>query len=246
MEGRPEQLLVYSMVARGEMVLAEYSPFSADVRTAFSALAIRASVLLSSSARTPHKPNAFLSFTSDNVHTFHFLIQDELRFVVVSKYMIERKIAFKCLQRIKGDFYKSYMGDPNSSNNNNNNTNNNHIVSLDAHALDQEFGPKIKDHMEYCLDHYKKLQKLPSVRDQVQELKESVLDNIRKIHESQIKLEIDDLEVYQTQAENFHRQGKKLRNEMWIKQAKIKLVAIFSCVLVVFLIWIGICHGIKC
>ncbi|MCO5571079.1 hypothetical protein L7F22_024811 [Adiantum nelumboides] len=227
------------MVARGEMVLAEYSPFSADVRAAFSALAIRSSVLISSSARTPHKPNAFLSFTSDKVHTFHFLIEDELRFVIVSKYMIERKIAFKCLQRIKGDFYKSYMGDPNSNNNNN-------IALLDAHVLDQEFGPKIKDHMEYCLDHFHKLEKLPSVRDQVQELKESVLDNIKKVHESQIKLEIDDLEVYQAQAENFHRQGKKLRNEMFIKQAKIKLVALLSCVLVVFIIWIGICHGIKC
>ncbi|KAI5082956.1 hypothetical protein GOP47_0002699 [Adiantum capillus-veneris] len=156
-------------------------------------------------------------------------------FVVVSQHLIERKIAFTCLQRMKSDFYKCYMG-----------ANNNTTGSLAAHALDTEFGPKLKDHMEYCLDHFQKLQKLPSVRDQVQELKESVLENIKKVHESQIKLEIDEMEVLQAQAENFQRQGEMLRIEMWMKQAKIKLVAILSCVLVAFIIWIGICHGIKC
>ncbi|MCO5555123.1 hypothetical protein L7F22_008664 [Adiantum nelumboides] len=279
MEGRHEQLLVYNMVARGEVVLAEYSPFSTAAITAFSTLATHASTLIASSAHTMHHPNALLSFTSDNIHTYHFLVQDEFSclvrtpasqevgfvglshlmqgqgcraaerrrkgamgqslgpkgFVVVSQDLIERKIAFKCLQRMKSDFYKCYMG-----------ANSDITASLPAHALDKEFGPKLKDHMEYCLDHFRTLQKLPSVRDQVQEVKESVLENIKKVHDSQITLEIDKLEVLQAQAENYVRQGKLLRDEMWIKQAKIKLVAIFSTLILVLLIWVGICHGIKC
>ncbi|MCO5566428.1 hypothetical protein L7F22_020105 [Adiantum nelumboides] len=235
MEGRHEQLLVYNMVARGEVVLAEYSPFSTAAITAFSTLATHASTLIASSAHNMNHPNALLSFTSDNIHTYHFLVQDEFRFVIVSQDLIERKIAFKCLQRMESDFYKCYMG-----------ANSSITASLPAHALDKEFGPKLKDHMEYCLDHFRTLQKLPSVRDQVQEVKESVLENIKKVHDSQITLEIDKLEVLQAQAENYVRQGKLLRDEMWIKQAKIKLVAILSTLILVLLIWVGICHGIKC
>ncbi|KAI5079669.1 hypothetical protein GOP47_0005148 [Adiantum capillus-veneris] len=232
MEGQHEQLLVYSMVARGDVVLAEYSPFST---ASFSTLASRASALVSASSAVRHVPPTrnvlLLSFTTDNVHTFHFLLQDQFRFVVVSKNLVERKIAFTCLQRMKDDFYKCYMGANNST------------ALLAPHALDKEFGSKLREHMEYCLDHFQRLQKLPSVRDQVQELKENVLENIKMVHESRI--EIDELEALKAQEENFHRQGKKLRNQMWMKQAITKLVAIIFCLIVAFLIWVGICKAVD-
>ncbi|KAI5054995.1 hypothetical protein GOP47_0030140 [Adiantum capillus-veneris] len=57
---------------------------------------------------------------------------------------------------------------------------NNDSSSLTTHALQKEFRPKLKHHMEYCLDHFQKLQKLPSLREQVQEVKEGVLENINK------------------------------------------------------------------
>ncbi|KAI5055310.1 hypothetical protein GOP47_0030455 [Adiantum capillus-veneris] len=218
MEGRHEQLLVYNMVAREKVVLAEYTPFSNMACAAFSTLATHASTLVSSSTHTLHNPNGFLSFTSDNVHTFHFLIQDEFRFVVISDHLTERKIAFTCLERMKSDFYKCYMSPPN-----------NDSSSLTTHALQKEFRPKLKHHMEYCLDHFQKLQKLPSLREQVQEVKEGVLENINKVHESQIRLQIDELEVLQAQAENFVRQGEKLHDKMWKKQARIKLVVVVWC-----------------
>ncbi|MCO5575599.1 hypothetical protein L7F22_029401 [Adiantum nelumboides] len=238
--GRHEQLLVYSMVARGEVVLAEYSPFST---AAFSTLTSRASALISaSSAAAPHTPtaaasNALLhSFSPDDVHTFHFLIQDQLlRFVVVSKHLTERKIAFTCLQRMKADFYNCYMREDSN------------IALLTPYALNTEFRPKLKYHMEYCLDHFQRLQKLPSVRYQIQELRENVLDNIKKVHESHdTTLDIDEWEILRAQEENFHRQGEKLRREMWIKQALIKLVSLLFCGIVAFVVWVAICKGITC
>merc|ERR1711959_416444 len=84
--------------------------------------------------------------------------------------------------------------------------------------------------------------KVASVQQQVSEVKEIMMDNIEKVLDRGEKIEVlvDKTEALRFQADNFHKQGRALRNRMWWNNLKMKLI------LLTFVISVGIIIFVFC
>ncbi|XP_038993200.1 vesicle-associated membrane protein 727-like [Hibiscus syriacus] len=95
-----------------------------------------------------------------------------------------------------------------------------------AYNLDREFGPRLKEHMQYCMNHPEEISKLSKLKAQVIEVKGIMMDNIEKNLDrgEKIELLVDKTENLQFQADSFQRQGRQLRRRMWMKNLQMKLM----------------------
>ncbi|KAJ9701029.1 hypothetical protein PVL29_006398 [Vitis rotundifolia] len=171
-----QQSLIYSFVARGTVILAEYTEFTGN-------------------------------FTS---------------------------IAAQCLQKLPA-------------------SNNKFTYNCDGHTFNYlvENGfsePKLKEHMQYCVDHPEEISKLAKVKAQVSEVKGVMMENIEKVLDrgEKIELLVDKTENLRSQAQDFRQQGTKMRRKMWLQNMKIKLIVLAIIIALILIIILSICHGFKC
>lgn len=233
-----EHSLIYSFVARGTVVLAEHTSFSGN----FSTIAIQCLQKL------PSNSNKF-TYTCDG-HTFNYLVDDGFVFLVVADEVIGRQMPFLFLERVKEDFKQRYRGEMAK-------TGVAHSLDKDygyddkfsiAYNLDREFGPKLRDHMQYCMEHPEEVNKLFKVKAQVSEVKGIMMDNIEKVLDrgEKIELLVDKTEGLQFQADTFQRQGRQLRRKMWLQNLKFKLIIVGIVFVILMIIWLSVCKGFKC
>ena len=57
-----------------------------------------------------------------------------------------------------------------------------HIVVLDCNAVLLFTRPKLKEHMDYCMNHPEEISKLSKLKAQITEVKGIMMDNIEKVH----------------------------------------------------------------
>ncbi|KAI4345429.1 hypothetical protein L6164_012554 [Bauhinia variegata] len=217
-----QESFIYSFVARGTMVLAEYTEFTGN----FPAIAAQCLQKLPSS-------NNKFTYNCDH-HTFNFLVEDGYAYCVVAKESVSKQISIAFLERVKADFQKRYGGGK--------------ADTAIAKSLNKEFGPVMKEHMKYIIDHAEEIEKLIKVKAQVSEVKSIMLENIDKALERGENLTIlaDKTETLHSQAQQFKKQGTQIRRKMWYQNMKIKLVVLGILLFLVLVIWLSVCHGFDC
>lgn len=228
--------LIYCFVAKGSVVLAEYTTYSGN----FSTIAVQCLEKLPSY-------NSRQTYACDG-HSFNYLIEDGFVYLVVAHDGAGRELPFSFLERIKEEFKKQYVegGDHTS-----------HDFDIEfgledrfdiAYSLDKEFRPKLKEHMQYCCDHPEETSKIARVKSSLSEVRGIVIENIEKILDrgERIELLVDRTENLRFQADSFQRQGRQLRRKMWLQGVKIKLAMFGIAFLFILIIWLSICHGFKC
>ncbi|KAF2285643.1 hypothetical protein GH714_006150 [Hevea brasiliensis] len=137
-----------------------------------------------------------------------------LTYCVVAVESAGRQIPIAFLERVKEDFNKRYGGGK--------------AATAQAKSLNREFGSKLKEHMQYCVDHPEEISKLAKVKAQVSEVKGVMMENIEKVLDrgEKIELLVDKTENLRSQAQDFRQQGTKMRRKMWIQNMKIKLIVL--------------------
>lgn len=226
--------LIYSFVAKGTVVLAEHTPYSGN----FSTIAVQCLQKLPSNSSK-------YTYSCDG-HTFNFLLDSGFVFLVVADESMGRSIPFVFLERVKDDFKQRYGAtikndDP-------------HPLADDededddlfedrfsiAYNLDREFGPRLKEHMQYCMNHPEEMNKLSKLKAQITEVKGIMMDNIEKVLDrgEKIELLVDKSENLQFQADSFQRQGRQLRRQMWMQNLRMKLMVVGGVLFVTFLLWL--------
>ncbi|KAG6510167.1 vesicle-associated membrane protein 727-like [Zingiber officinale] len=235
-----KQPLVYSFVAKGTVVLAEYTAFSGN----FSTIAVQCLQKL------PQNSNKF-TYSCDG-HTFNFLLDKEFVFLVVADEVVGRSLPFVFLERVKNDFIQLYGasiggGGP-------------HPLAGEedddlfedrfciAYSLDREFGPRLKGHMQYCINHPEEMSKISKLKTQVTEVKDIMMDNIEKVLDrgEKIELLVDKTQSLQFQADDFQRHGRQLRRRMWLQSLRFKLMVAVIALAVILALWFMACKGFKC
>ncbi|CAK9139000.1 unnamed protein product [Ilex paraguariensis] len=93
-----QESFIYSFVARGTVILAEYTEFTGN----FPAIATQCL------QRLPSSNNKF-TYNCDH-HTFNFLVEDGYAYCVVAKDSVGKQISIAFLERMKADFKKRYGG----------------------------------------------------------------------------------------------------------------------------------------
>ncbi|KAK9136920.1 hypothetical protein Sjap_007514 [Stephania japonica] len=217
-----QESFIYSFVARGTMVLAEYTEFTGN----FPAIAAQCL------QRLPSSNNKF-TYNCDH-HIFNFILEDGYAYCVVAKESVGKQISIAFLERVKADFKKKYGGGK--------------ADTAIAKSLNKEFGPVMKEHMQYIIDHAEEIEKLIKVKAQVSEVKSIMLENIDKTIDRGESLNVlaDKTEDLRSQAQEFRKQGTKVRRKMWLQNMKIKLVVLGILLLLVLIIWVSICKGFDC
>ncbi|KAL9272075.1 Vesicle-associated membrane protein 721-like protein [Drosera capensis] len=112
---------------RGTVILAEYTEFTGNFTTI-------ASQCLN---KLPATINKF-TYNCDG-HTFNFLVHDGFIYSVVAVKSVGRQLPMTFLEGVKDDFTKKYGGGK--------------AATPLAKSLNKDFGPKLKEHMQYCVDH---------------------------------------------------------------------------------------------
>ncbi|XP_073132756.1 vesicle-associated membrane protein 724 isoform X2 [Henckelia pumila] len=203
-----QESFIYSFVARGTMVLAEYTEFTGN----FPAIAAQCLQKLPS---------------SNNKFTYK-------SYCVVAKESVGKQISIAFLERIKADFKNRYGGGK--------------ADTAVAKSLNKEFGPIMKEHMQYIIDHADEIEKLLKVKAQVSEVKSIMLENIDKTIERGENLTIlnNKAEDLRDSAREFKNKGAQIRRKMWYQNMKIKMVVLGILLLLVLIIWLSVCHGFNC
>nr|KAJ0224050.1 hypothetical protein LSAT_V11C200065580 [Lactuca sativa] len=143
------------------------------------------------------------------------LIRLSLRVVAYCVVAVEsagRELPIAFLERIKDDFYKRYgTGKGKTAN---------------AKGLNREFGSKMKEHMRYCISHPEEISKVAKVKAQVSEVKGVMMENIEKVLDrgEKIELLVDKTDNLRNQAQDFKKQGTKMKRKMWFQNMKVKLI----------------------
>ncbi|KAK6122844.1 hypothetical protein DH2020_043425 [Rehmannia glutinosa] len=225
-----QQRLIYSFVARGTVILADYTEFKGNF------ISIASQCL----QKLPSSSNKF-TYNCDG-HTFNYLVHDGfsmnpfhfVAYCVVAVESAGRQLPIAFLERVKDDFNKRYGGGK--------------AATAGANSLKKEFGPKLKEQMQYCVDHPEEISQLAKVKAQVSEVKGVMMENIEKVLDrgEKIELLVDKTENLRSQAQDFRTQGTKMRRKMWIQNMKIKLIVFGIIVALGLIIFLSICHGFKC
>ncbi|KAG9459011.1 hypothetical protein H6P81_003519 [Aristolochia fimbriata] len=232
--------LIYSFVARGNVVLAEHTSFAGN----FSTIAVQCLQKL------PSDSNKF-TYSCDG-HTFNFLVENGFVFLVVADEATGRSVPFVFLERIKEDFMKRYGPSIDASDQHPLADDDDDFLLEDrfsiAYNLDREFGPRLKEHMQYCMGHPEEMSKLSKLKAQMTEVKGIMMDNIEKVLErgERIELLVDKTESLQFQADSFQRQGRQLRRKMWLQNLRLKLMVAGAALALIIILWLIACRGFKC
>ncbi|XAR53518.1 hypothetical protein NMG60_11022106 [Bertholletia excelsa] len=234
--------LIYSFVAKGTVVLAEHTPYSGN----FSTIAVQCLQKLPSNSSK-------YTYSCDG-HTFNFLIDSGFVFLVVADESLGRSVPFVFLERVKDDFKQRYGGSirsddahPLADDNDEDDNLFGDRFSI-AYNLDREFGPRLKEHMQYCMNHPDEISKLSKLKAQITEVKGIMMDNIEKVLDrgEKIELLVDKTENLQFQADSFQRQGRQLRRKMWLQNLQMKLMVGGGIVGLIIILWLIACGGFKC
>lgn len=214
--------LIYSFVARGTVILAEYTEFSGNF-TSIAAQCLQ---------KLPSSNNKF-AYNCDG-HTFNYLVENGFTYCVVASESAGRQIPVAFLERVKEDFNKRYGGGK--------------ATTASAKGLNKEYGPKLREHMRYCIEHPEEINKLAKVKAQVTEVKGVMMENIEKVLDrgEKIELLVDKTENLRSQAQDFRQQGTKVKRKMWVQNMKIKLIVFGIVLSLVLIIVLSICRGFKC
>ncbi|KAH1108433.1 hypothetical protein J1N35_012201 [Gossypium stocksii] len=217
-----QQSLIYAFVARGTVVLADYTEFTGN----FTGIASQCLQKLPSS-------NNKFTYNCDG-HTFNYLVDNGFTYCVVAIESVGRQVPMAFLERIKEDFTKRYSGGK--------------AAAAPANSLSKEFGPKLKEHMQYCIDHPEEISKIAKVKAQVSEVKGVMMENIEKVLDrgERIELLVDRTENLRSQAQDFRQQGTQMRRKMWLQNMKVKLIVLGILVALILIIILSVCHGFKC
>ncbi|KAB2014916.1 hypothetical protein ES319_D09G260800v1 [Gossypium barbadense] len=217
-----QEAFIYSFVARGTTILAEYTEFTGN----FPAIAAQCLQKLTSS-------NNKFTYNCDH-HTFNFLVEDGYVYCVVAKDSVGKQISIAFLERMKVDFKKRYGGGK--------------ADTAMAKSLNKEFGPVLKEHKKYIIEHAEEIEKLLKVKAQVSEVKSIMLENIDKAIDRGESLTTlaDKTENLHDQAQAYKNQGTKIHRKMWYQNMKIKMVVLGILLLLVLVIWVSVCHRFDC
>ncbi|KAK1355933.1 vesicle-associated membrane protein 722 [Heracleum sosnowskyi] len=217
-----QQSLIYSFVARGTVILSEYTEFTGN----FTSIASQCLQKL------PSTNNKF-TYNCDG-HTFNYLVDNGFTYCVVAVESAGRQLPMAFLERMKEDFTKRYAGGK--------------AATAVANSLNKEFGPTQKEQMQYCVDHPEEISKLAKVKAQVSEVKGVMMENIEKVLDrgEKIELLVDKTENLRSQAQDFRTGGQQLRRKMWLQNMKIKLIVFGIIIALILIIVLSVCGGFNC
>ncbi|BBN19354.1 hypothetical protein MPTK1_8g09970 [Marchantia polymorpha subsp. ruderalis] len=202
--------LIYCFVARGTgpgvVVLAEYKPVEGN----FQKIGLDCARMLAANDHSITYICNTVAYTCDHSttvpseqHTFNFLVEDEITYLVVAEKDVDQNTSLWFLVRVKDDFQKMFLK--------------RYIAEARAHSLDKRLRPIMKKHMTFCVqDHLKRLDKKAKIGKQLEEVKALCLGNISKLMDRNERVEDleEKVEILVVETEKFEKVARELSDSL--------------------------------
>lgn len=208
--------LLYSVVARGSVVLAECSLVSGNAHM----LAVRILEKLNSSE------DIRVSYAQDR-HMFHCMVSDGISYIVVAEEAFGRRIPFGFLEDIRQRFMAAYSE---------------RINEAVAYEMNAAFSKVLSERMLYYSND-PSADTINRVKAEVGEVKKIMVENIEKVLERGEKLDllVDKTEVLQEGANTFRREARRVKQVLWWRNSQMYVVVGGICVALLYLIVASAC-----
>jgi len=190
--------IVYALVSRQKTVLAEYTATS--VTGNFPTVT---RVLLSKIPPVDGR----MTYVYDE-YVFHYVVEGGICFLCMSDEQNRHRVPFAFLNDIKQSFTHKYgMDIPQRA---------------IAFSLNEEFSKSICERMNYYNSAGSNVDGLSAVKNQIEDVKGVMVENIEKVLErgEKIELLVDKTDRLNQQAFKFESSSRNLRRAMWWKNAR--------------------------
>ena len=201
--------ILYALVARGKVVLAEFTSTSGNFPTITR-------VLL---GKIPDEDGK-MSYVYDQ-YVFHYIVENHLIYMCMCDDTNKRRIPFAFLEDIKQRFKATY-GD--------------RAQSAIAFAMNDDFGRILAKQLEFY--NGSSADTFTQVNTKLDDVKNIMVQNIEMVLERGEKLEllVDKADKLQAEAFKFERSSNQLKNAMWWRRVKLYLLIFFVVAIIIFII----------
>ncbi|GFR43269.1 hypothetical protein Agub_g4331 [Astrephomene gubernaculifera] len=206
--------ILYSLVARGQVVLAEHSVITGNA----SVIAIR--IL----EKLPHEDTR-VSYTQER-HMFHVMVAEGITYMAVAEESFGRRIPFAFLDDVRGRFAGMYGAA---------------AKEAVAYEYNTEFSRVLAERAAFFSDPA--ADAINRVKGELQEVKHIMIENIEKVLErgERLDLLVDKTEGLQQVSLAFRREARRLKHTLWWKNVRLWLVVSAATGLLVYIILAAIC-----
>eukprot|EP00698_Gefionella_okellyi_P019021 TRINITY_DN5777_c0_g1_i1.p1 TRINITY_DN5777_c0_g1~~TRINITY_DN5777_c0_g1_i1.p1 ORF type:complete len:225 (-),score=27.36 TRINITY_DN5777_c0_g1_i1:158-832(-) len=211
--------MLYTVVSRGTVVLAEHTTEGASGNFALVAQKILQKLDISRNSKT--------SFQYDR-YQWHVQVSNGIIFMTLTDEAVPKRLTYAFLDDIRKRFGAAYGEARRAS----------------AYQYNDDFKPVIRKQVDYFTND-PKADKIGAVQAKVDEVKEVVLESIDRILERGEKLEllVSRTEQLSLLTGKFKTQATTLRRTMWWRNVKLWILIIVILILVIFFIVVGACGG---
>eukprot|EP00250_Pteridium_aquilinum_P013338 c21280_g1_i1 orf=275-907(-) len=191
----------YAMVARGSVVLAEYSSTPSNANT------VARQIL----EKLPNVADSRVSYSQDRF-IFHVTKTNGLTFLCMANDTLGRRIPFTFLEDIHSRFMKVYGRTSHTAL---------------AYAMNDEFSRVLSQQMEYYSND-PNADTINRMKGEINQVRNVMIENIDKVLERGDRLEllVDKTADIQNKAFRFRKQTRQYRSAMWWRNCKIVLYSL--------------------
>ncbi|XP_076944995.1 vesicle-associated membrane protein 711-like [Bidens hawaiensis] len=210
--------ILYTLVARGSVILVEFSGSSTNAST------IARQIL----DKIPGTNDMNVSYSQDR-YIFHVKRTDGLSILCMADDLAGRRIPFAFLEDIHQRFVKTYGPA---------------VLTAQAYGMNDEFSRVLSQQMEYYSND-PNADRMNRLKDEMSQVRNVMIQNIDKVLERGDRLEslVDKTANMQSNTFRFKKQSRRFRNTMWWQN--VKLMIGFGCLilLVIYLVVAFVCGG---
>lgn len=210
--------ILYVLVARGSVVLAEFSG------TTTNASAIARQIL----EKAPGNDDMNVSYSQDR-YIFHVKRTDGLTVLCMADENAGRRIPFAFLEDIHQRFVRTYGRA---------------VLSAQAYAMNDEFSRVMSQQMEYYSSD-PNADRINRLKGEMSQVRNVMIENIDKVLERGDRLEllVDKTENLQGNTFRFRKQTRRFRSTVWWKNVKLTVMLIVLLLVIVYIVMAFVCHG---
>ncbi|KAG9319718.1 hypothetical protein KVV02_008332 [Mortierella alpina] len=214
--------IIYALVARGSLILAEYTNSSGNFTTVTEAIL----------AKIPPN-NSKMTYVYDR-YLFHYICEDGLTYMCMADDSFDRRIPFAFLQDIKQKFLEQYGRER-------------ALESLLPYSMN-EFSKTLAAQMEYFSTN-PNADRIKQVKGEIEQVKDVMVQNIGKSkctervleRGERIELLVDKTDNLNQQAFAFKRRSTALKRTMWWKNTKLMVILVLVLIFLTYLIISAAC-----
>ncbi|XP_023534904.1 vesicle-associated membrane protein 711-like [Cucurbita pepo subsp. pepo] len=212
--------IIYALVARGSVVLAEFYV------TPTNASSISRQIL----DKIPGNDDSHVSYSQDR-YIFHVKRTDGLTVLCMADDTAGRRIPFAFLEDIHQRFVRTYGRAVHSAN---------------PYGMNDEFSRVLSQQMEYYSND-PNADRINRLKGEMSQVRNVMIENIDKVLERGDRLEllVDKTTNMQGNTMRFRKQSRRFRNAVWWKNVKLMLMLMVLLLVIAYLVLAYVCHGVT-